>query len=187
MDDDAYAAELRRQMHQRHAARDAPMGPSRPPGGAGSAERARREADARANSQRLLEEQRRLDVLRSAAAKADAAREHEARAEHFFGALQGAAPLSIRLADVPFPGETDEEVRNVVLAAAAAEASPDAPPEELEAQRRKLLRRAQKRWHPDIWARHAGAIHDGDREAVLAQVQVASQRLNRLAAASAET
>jgi hypothetical protein len=188
MDDDAYAAELQRQMRQRYAARNAPMGPTAPPRGgaaasaAAEAERTRRAADARANSERLLAEQRRLDMLRSAAARAASAREYGARSERFFAGLALAAPASLRLADVPFPGETDEEVANMVLAAAAAEAPEEATPDELEVQRRRLLRRAQKRWHPDVWARHAAAIADADREAVLAAVQLTSQRLNRLVA-----
>lgn len=183
MDDDAYAAELQRQMRRRYAARNAPMGPSRPiRGAAAEAERARRAADARANSERVLAEQRRLDVLRSAAARAAWVREYEARSERFFADLASAVPASLRLTDVPFPGETDEEVANTVLAAAAAEAVEEATPDELEVQRRRLLRRAQKRWHPDVWARHAAAIADADREAVLAAVQLTSQRLNRLVA-----
>lgn len=182
VDDDAYAAELRREMYRRKAARGEAMGPAPPPRGRGrargrdaeaEAERVRRAEEARLRSAALLAEQARLDAIRGQARLAAAAEAYEERTARFFAELPTHAAGELRHADVPFPGVTDAAVSDAVLAAAAAAG-------ESYAQRRRRLLQAQKRWHPDVWQRHAGALHVGDRDAVLAEVHVTSQRLNRL-------
>jgi hypothetical protein len=166
------------------------------------AERRRRERLAQENSRRLLAEQQALDQELRRARLGDNAVAYAIRAAEFFDRLSAApaapqeeptaggpsAPESspdaelfqVALADVPWPGTTASAVEVLLFTGLTA------PREDAAARRkeeRKLLRLAQRRWHPDKWEQmYLPHVRPQEREAVLARVHTLSQLLNQMVA-----
>lgn len=105
----------------------------------------------------------------------------------------------LQFADVPFPTGSDAEIE--VLLMGETKEAPEEParqrgklivpqpvaarePSSTEAveARRRRLRQAQLRWHPDRWSRYWPYFRAADVEKIQQEVQATSQRLNRLMA-----
>ncbi|KAK9805018.1 hypothetical protein WJX73_002321 [Symbiochloris irregularis] len=137
------------------------------------AKRARqdREARAREESERILEEERRKDAAwRQAVLQGDiGARKasYEARWHTF---INSQAP-QIAMADVPWLLQDKDDARAIVLYGTSS------PKEE-----RKTIRTELLRWHPDRFSNKFGSrLLPSDKDAILQRVKHISQMLNSLA------
>ena len=78
---------------------------------------------------------------------------------------------SVRLADIPFPPRADPA--GLVEAAAYTRGTA----EEAAAARKRLLRRALLRWHPDKWAAVVGKVRAEDKAALAERLGAITQAL----------
>ena len=76
----------------------------------------------------------------------------------------------VPLAEVPFPPSGDPAG---LLAAGVARGGDDGN----AAARKKLLRKALLRWHPDKWAGVMGRVREGELEAFAERLREITQRL----------
>lgn len=128
-----------------------------------ASERARRQKQAKENSERIIAEELLRTKARQRKAKAQQAKLYEARCKAFFAALQSKADL--QLADVPFP---EGDMGDAILGGVA------------EAEQGRRIRQEQKRWHPDRWMGVIRRFREADREEILRRVKETSQALNAL-------